>query len=192
MRLDTLRNRAVVDPDSASEIGVVTDYCIDAMAGRVAALIIRPVDVDLSERVAADRVAHVGRDAVMLSRANSIRPSTETVSVVSEWLDRRHLRGITVYTDTGERLGRIDGAEVDPATLAVQTYRLAPPLWRRWLPGQKHVAAEAVAWCGRDVLVIRTDQLAKLRPVGREDGAYPPGSSESKTTRPARDAAISA
>jgi uncharacterized protein YrrD len=170
MRLDTLRKRAVVDPATGSRLGVVTDYWVDASAGRVAALIIRPVDADLSERVAADRVARVGRDAVMLSPSDG--PSTPATPVRSEWLDRRHIRGMVVYTDTGERLGRIDGAEVDQRTLAIQNYNLAPPLWRRWLTGRQHIAAASVAWCGRDVLVVRTDDVIKLRPVGHEDGLY--------------------
>ncbi len=172
MRLDTLRNRAVVDPETGSRLGIVTDYWVDASAGRVAALIIRPVDADLSERVAADRVARVGRDAVMLSRVDGPGAGTPATPVRSEWLDRRHIRGMVVYTDTGERLGRIDGAEVDQRTLAIQNYDLAPPLWRRWLAGRQHIAAASVAWCGRDVLVVRTDDAIKLRPAGHEDGLY--------------------
>jgi uncharacterized protein YrrD len=172
MRLDTLRKRAVVDPATGSRLGIVTDYWVDASAGRVAALTIRPVDADLSERVAADRVACVGRDAVMLSRSDGPGAGTPATPVRSEWLDRRHIRGMVVYTDTGERLGRIDGAEVDGRTLAIQNYDLAPPLWRRWLAGRQHIAAASVAWCGRDVLVVRTDDAIKLRPVGHEDGLY--------------------
>jgi sporulation protein YlmC with PRC-barrel domain len=90
MRVDRLRNLAVIDPETACRVGIVTDYWIDAAAGRVAALAIRPVDVDLSQHVDTCRVARVGRDAV--------------------------------------------------------------------------------AWCGREVLVVRTDEPAKLRPAGREDG----------------------
>jgi hypothetical protein len=75
-----------------------------------------------------------------------------------------------VYTDTGKRLGRIDGAEVDH-TLRIQNFDLAPPLWRRfWL--RQRISASSVAWCGRDVLVVRTDEAVKLRPVGKEDGIY--------------------
>ena len=145
MRLDTLRKRAVVDPATGSRLGIVTDYWVDASAGRVAALTIRPVDADLSERVAADRVACVGRDAVMLSRSDGPGAGTPATPVRSEWLDRRHIRGMVVYTDTGERLGRINGAEVDQRTLAIQNYDLAPPLWRRWLAGRQHIAAASVA-----------------------------------------------
>jgi uncharacterized protein YrrD len=174
MRLDTLRNRAVVDPETGSRLGTVTDYWVDAGVGRVAALIIRPVDADLCERVAADRVARVGRDAVMLSRASGAGNGTPATPVRSEWLDRRHIRHLTVYTDTGERLGRIDGAEVDQLTLTIQNYDLARPIWRRWLSRRQHIAAASVAWCGRDVLVVRTDEAIKLRPLGHEDGIYAP------------------
>jgi len=175
MRLDTLRHRAVVDPDTGSRIGTVTDYLIDPSTGRVAVLIIRPVDADLPARVAADRVARVGRDAVMLSRNGGNATATSIAAAVrSEWLDQRHIRGLTVYTDTGNRLGRVDGAEIDPLTLTIQNYEIAPPAWRRWLSARQHIAAESVAWCGRDVLVVRTDEVSKLRPVGHEDGNYLP------------------
>jgi sporulation protein YlmC with PRC-barrel domain len=172
MRLDTLRKRAVVDPETGSRLGTVTDYWIDAAAGRVAALIIRPVDADLSERVAAERVARVGRDAVMLSPVNDAGAPTPATPVRPNWLDRRHIRGLTVYTDTGERLGRINGAEIDGKTLTIQKYDLKPPLWRRWFGDNRHIAASAVAWCGRDVLVIRTEDPIKLRPAGHEDRIY--------------------
>src|SRR5258708_772082 len=172
MRLDTLRKRAVVGPAAGSRLGIGTDYWVDASAARVAALTIRPVDADLSERVAADRVACVGRDAVMLSRSDSPGAGTPATPVRSEWLDRLHIRGMVVYTDTGERLGRSDGAEGDQRTLAIQNYDLARPSWRRWLARRQHIAAASVAWCGRDVLVVRTDDAIKLRPIGHEDGLY--------------------
>jgi sporulation protein YlmC with PRC-barrel domain len=44
MRVDRLRNLAVIDPETACRVGIVTDYWIDAAAGRVAALAIRPVE----------------------------------------------------------------------------------------------------------------------------------------------------
>src|SRR5258707_14728104 len=109
MRLDTLRKRAVVDPATGSRLGIVTDYWVDASAARVAALTIRPVDADLSERVAADRVAWVGRDAVMLSRSDGPGAGTPATPVRAEWLDRRHIRGMVVYTETGARPGRLSG-----------------------------------------------------------------------------------
>jgi sporulation protein YlmC with PRC-barrel domain len=166
MRLDKLRKRVVVDPETGTRLGTVTDYWVDATAGRVATLIIRPVDADLSQRVAADRVVHVGRDAVILSRSTGPGVGSHARP---DLLDRRHIRALTAYTDTGKRLGRIDGAEVDH-TLRIQNFNLAPPMWRRWLWRRQHIAAASVAWCGRDVLVVRTDEAVKLRPIGNEDG----------------------
>lgn len=168
MRLDTLRKRVVVDPETGTRLGTVTDYWVDAAAGRVATLIIRPVDAELSQRVAAERVAHVGRDAIILAPSNGLGVGTP---LRTDWLDRRQIRRLIAYTDTGERLGRIDGAEVDH-TLRIQNFNLATPIWRRWLWARQHIAAAAVAWCGRDVLVVRTDEAIKLRPIGKEDGIY--------------------
>jgi uncharacterized protein YrrD len=171
MRLDSLRHLAVIDPDTACSSGTVVDYWVDPTAGRVAALSMRPVDIDQPQRISCTRVARVGRDAVMLTRGSG-RTSANPELIPENWLDRRHLSSLVVYTDTGERLGRVSAAHVDPRTLELQSYELAVPLWRAWFGGQRLVSGDRIAWCGRDVLVVRTDEPAKLRPVGREDGDY--------------------
>jgi uncharacterized protein YrrD len=171
MRIDSLRNLAVIDPDTASRTGTVTDYWLDPAAGRLAALELRPVDIDQSQRVSCARVGRIGHDAVMLTRrGEQAISSLEPIS--ADWLDRRHLKHLTVYSDEGDRLGRVAEAQIDPLTLAIQSYELAVPIWRRWLRTRRHVSGDLVAWCGRDVLVVRTGNPAKLRPVGREDGDY--------------------
>jgi sporulation protein YlmC with PRC-barrel domain len=171
MHIDSLRQRAVIDPDSAARLGTVIDYWVDPELGRVAALAMRPVDVDQSQRLSCARVARVGRHAIMLNRANgSTIPRLE--SLHEGWLDRRHLKGLVVYTDAGERLGTVNGAHINPLTLEIQSYEIAVPFWRRWFHRGRRVTGESVAWCGRDVLVVRTNEPAKLRPVGRENGDY--------------------
>ena len=169
MRLDSLRNRVIVDPDTASHTGIVTDYWIDARTGSVAALQVRPVDAEMPQRLSARRVARVGHDAIMLSRTTGTAVPSPA-DLPTDWLDRRHVWSLIAYTDTGERLGRVTAAEIDPASLAIQRYYLSVPLWRRWWPTRRSIQADSVAWCGRDVLVVRTDQPAKLRPVGLESG----------------------
>jgi hypothetical protein len=84
-------------------------------------------------------------------------------------LDLRHVRGLMAFTDTGKRLGRIEAIEVD-TTLKIQNFHLARPIWRRWIWWRPSIAAASVAWCGRDVLVVRTDAVANRRQVEREDG----------------------
>jgi sporulation protein YlmC with PRC-barrel domain len=165
MRLDKLRKRTVVDPQTGTRLGTVTDYLVDATAGRVAVLIVHPVEAELSQPVSADRVLHVGQDAVILSRSTGTGASAP---LRSDLLDRRHLRGLIAFTDTGKRLGRVEALDVD-TTLKIQNFKLAAPIWRRWLWWRKNIAAASVAWCGRDVLVVRTDAGATRRPVGHED-----------------------
>ena len=190
MRVDRLRNLAVIDPDTACRVGIVTDYWIDAAAGRVAALAIRPVDVDLSQRVDACRVARVGHDAIMLKPADGARAPGARL-MPEQWLNRHFLTGLSVYTDTGDRLGRVAGAVIEPTTLAIETYELAIPLWRRWLPGRRRIAADRVAWCGREVLVVRTDEPVKLRPAGHEDGFTYEMAARSTDTQRSREAVVS-
>lgn len=171
MDIDSLRHRAVIDPDSASHVGTVIDYWVDPELGRVVALAMRPVDVDQSQRISCARVARVGRHAIMLARANgSSIPRLD--SIHDNWLDRRHLRGLAVYTDAGERLGTVHGAHINPLTLELQSYDVVGAFWRRWFGGRRCVTGDSVAWCGRDVLVVQTNEPVKLRPVGRENGDY--------------------
>jgi sporulation protein YlmC with PRC-barrel domain len=169
MRIDSLRHLVVIDPTTACLVGKVTDYWINPTASRVAALLLRPPDVDQPQRVSSSLVARVGRHAVMLAHTRG--PSTALMEPTpSNWLDRSHLQRLVVYTDTGERLGKVSQADIDPVTLEVNNYELALPFWRRWLPGRRRVEGDHIAWCGRDVLVMRTDEPVKLQPVGRESG----------------------
>ena len=171
MRIDRLHHLAVIDPESACRSGTVVDYWVNPTAGRVAALAVRPVDVDQLQRVSCARVARIGHDAVMLARENSAS-SSRVESIPENWLDRRHLTTLVVYTDTGDCLGTVAAAQIDPLTLDIQSYDLAVPFWRRWIRRQRSISGDRVAWCGRDVLVVRTDEPAKLRTVGHEDGDY--------------------
>jgi sporulation protein YlmC with PRC-barrel domain len=95
MRLDRLRNLAVIDPATACQAGVVTDYWVDAASGQVAALVIRPIDVDLPQHVCSRRVAHIGHDAVMLSPAAAVPAGRDEIP--DTWIDRRHLSSLTVH-----------------------------------------------------------------------------------------------
>src|SRR6516225_3000610 len=98
MRIDSLRQLVVIDPTTACQVGKVSDYWINPAAGRIAALVLRPPDIDQPQQVSSVRVARVGRHAVMLTHTTG--PSTELMDVIpSNWLDRGHLRRLVVYTD---------------------------------------------------------------------------------------------
>ena len=70
MRLDSLRHLAVIDPETACRAGTVIDYWVDPTIGRVAALSMRPVDIDQPQRISCTRVARVALDAMMLTRGS--------------------------------------------------------------------------------------------------------------------------
>jgi sporulation protein YlmC with PRC-barrel domain len=80
MRLDSLRHLAVIDPDTACRSGTVVDYWVDPTIGRVAALSMRPVDIDQPQRIPSTRVARVGHDVVMLTRAIESHGAGKTYS----------------------------------------------------------------------------------------------------------------
>ncbi len=86
MRIDSLRNLAVIDPDTACRTGTVTDYWLDPSAGRLAALELRPVDIDQTQRVSCARVGRIGHDAVMLMRRGE-QAISSLEPIPADWLD---------------------------------------------------------------------------------------------------------
>ena len=98
----------------------MTDYWLDATAGRVAALVPRPVDVDQAQRVSCARVGHIGHDTVMLKRASG-QANSSLEAIHENWPDRNHVKPLTVYSDDGDRLDRVAEAHIDPVTLNIQS-----------------------------------------------------------------------
>src|SRR5438105_15341648 len=101
MRLKNLRGLPVVDPLAARKIGFVTDFQVDPVGGRLAAL-----DVDGSsagggaDRISARRIRRVGRHAVMLTSARALQP-TSLPDGTDGWLDSTTLYGLEVLGDDG-------------------------------------------------------------------------------------------
>src|SRR3954471_23833562 len=67
MRLKELRGLPVIDPTAARKVGNVTDYQVDPVSGRIAALDITCVDDNESVRILAPRIRRVGHNAVILT-----------------------------------------------------------------------------------------------------------------------------
>ena len=57
-------------------------------------------------------------------------------------------------------------AHIDPLTLNIQSYELAIPLWRRWLPARRHVPRDLTAWCGRDIPTSRRNSARLAARMG--------------------------
>jgi sporulation protein YlmC with PRC-barrel domain len=149
MQLQRLRGLPVVDPVNARRIGSVSDYRLDAVAGRLAALEVDQPDGAGGALVAADAIRRVGRHAVMLTGA-----STGTVEDDEAWLGGRSLVGLPVLAEDGTALGRLEDADIDPDSLMVVGYRLQAPLVERVFGRQARPQALVVVSSSRELLVV--------------------------------------
>jgi sporulation protein YlmC with PRC-barrel domain len=75
MRLKQLRGLPVVDPTAARKVGTVTDYQVDPVSGRLAALDVTPVEGSDLVRVLAPRIRRVGSSAVILTARGGSTPN---------------------------------------------------------------------------------------------------------------------
>src|SRR5438045_7843300 len=112
MRLKELRGLPVIDPTAARKVGTVTDYQVDPMSGRIAALDVTSVNGSDSERVLAQRIRRVGSSAVILTARGGSMPR-ELIDINERWLDTSTTIGLEVMGDDGVRIGRLVDASFD-------------------------------------------------------------------------------
>jgi sporulation protein YlmC with PRC-barrel domain len=140
----------VVDPVTARRVGVVTDYRLDAVAGRLAA--IEAGDnggASQGTLIPASSIRRVGRHAVMLT--GDAVPDLEDDD---GWLTSRTLVGLSVLSTDGTALGRLADAELDPDSLSVGEFLLQAPITERLLGHQTRPMGLQVTSCSRELLVV--------------------------------------
>jgi sporulation protein YlmC with PRC-barrel domain len=140
----------VVDPVTARKVGVVTDYRLDAVAGRLAA--IEAGDnggASQGTLIPATSIRRVGRHAVMLTG-----DGVPDLQDEEAWLTSRTLVGLAVLSTDGTALGRLADAELDPDTLSVGEFLLQAPMTERLLGHQTRPMGLQVTSCSRELLVV--------------------------------------
>src|SRR5437763_3775448 len=130
MRLKQLRGLPVIDPTAARKIGTVTDYQVDTVAGRLAALDVTPLDGGEAQRVLAQRIRRVGSSAVILTTRGGSMPSA-LADLNERWLDTSTTIGLDVMGDDGNRIGQVVDATFDQDTLEIEAYLLSASLWEQ-------------------------------------------------------------
>ncbi|MBV9579223.1 MAG: PRC-barrel domain-containing protein [Chloroflexi bacterium] len=163
MRLKELRGLPVVDPTAARKIGVVVDYQVDPVAGRIAALDVTPVAGGDGERVLAERIRRVGSSAVVLTKRGGATPSTPT-DVNEHWLDTATLVGLDVMGVDGTRVGRLVDATFDADSLVIDGYLLQAGGLLDTLSGRHtRLEPERVHACSRELMVLSSGAAAEPR-----------------------------
>lgn len=157
MRLTEIRGLPVIDPMTARKVGVVSNYYVDAVGGRLAAI---EVDGDAdplggrSSRIPAAQIRRLGHHAVMLTR----RPRAEAgqdSDAPDSLLDARQLDGLEVMGDDGRRIGQVADANVDPDSLHVQAFVLRTSFLAWLLNRNARLAPASVASASTEMLLVR-------------------------------------
>jgi sporulation protein YlmC with PRC-barrel domain len=168
MRLKEIRGLPVVDPTAARKIGMVTDYLVDPVSGRLAALEIQPMNGSgESSRVPAHRIRRVGRHAVVLTGravANGSTGPLDTAGATERWLDAASLVNLEVLGDDGNRIGRLTDARFDQDTLDIQAYLLRSSLWDTLIRRRWRIQPTQVASCSRELMIVTTGHMSELPP----------------------------
>ena len=123
MRLKELRGLPVIDPTAARKVGTVTDYQVDPVAGRVAALDIGGTESGEPQRILGDRIRRVGRHAVILTGRANASPSV-VPELNDHWLDAGSLVGLEVMGDDGNSIGALMDGAFNQDSLEIEAYLL--------------------------------------------------------------------
>ncbi len=199
MRMTELKGRVVVDPTTARKRGVVVDVLVDATTARLAAVDISAPEAEGAERIPADWIARIGRDAVMLARTSAPEDG-EPPGPTDDCLDYDSLVGLEVLDEGGDRVGYLQDAQVDPDSLSVTAYELTGAAWRRWLRWSSEIGSDEVTSWSRELMLVRarrpTEQVvpgvlrrtAEAEPAAADDTWAGQGEQPEHPAPPAQDA----
>ena len=158
MRLKEVRGLPVIDPTAARKVGTVSDYQIDPVSGRIAALDITPTDSADGERILAQRIRRVGSSAVILTARGGSTAGTP-VDVNDRWLDTSTSVGLEVMGDDGNRIGHLVDATFDQDSLVIDAYLLRANFFERLLGRRARIQPDKVHACSRELMIVSSGRV---------------------------------
>ncbi len=167
MRLKQLRGLPVIDPTAARKVGTVSDYQVDPVSGRIAALDITSVNGGDGERIVGQRIRRVGSSAVILTARGGSMPSAP-VDVNDRWLDTSTAIGLEVMGDDGMRIGHVVDAIFDQDSLEIEAYLLRDGLLERLFPRDGRIQPEKVHSCSRELMIVTSGRVKASEIVPEE------------------------
>ena len=169
MRLKELRGLPVIDPTAARKVGTVTDYQVDPVSGRIAALDISPVNGPEGERIVAQRIRRVGSSAVILTARGGSMPSAP-IDVNERWLDTSTGFGLEVMGDDGVRIGHLVDATFNQDSLEIEGYLLRDGFFERFFRRRGRIQPDKVHSCSRELMIVNTGRV-RASEIAPEDTA---------------------
>ncbi|MGB9724569.1 MAG: PRC-barrel domain-containing protein [Chloroflexia bacterium] len=149
-RLQQLKGMPVLSLQEGEVLGRVREAIVDVAAGRVVALTLdRRTPAGETQVVATANIRSVGKEAITVEDRSSVVPISR-IPRFKELAQRgRPLRGRTVMTEQGVRLGRVADATVDEAN-----FRLAALVLQAFWGRGQVVPMERVRTIGTDAVVV--------------------------------------
>ena len=166
MLVTELRGLPVLSLRRAYKLAKVRDVYLDCGYGYVAALSVGDAATKKPGLLPRDAIAHVGRGAIVLAGHDDDQPLESCLEEGARLVDVRTLTGLQVVTDHGAWIGRVRAATMDPHTLAITNFELAPGPWPRRATSQEvpKIDARRIIHASREALIIAEDPAALSRP----------------------------
>ena len=127
----------VICTDDGKKIGVVEDLIFTPMKKEVKALLLERTGYEICKKVVLMKdIAYLGKDAVMV---NSKSCKTEMRKAASNGAleDKGEIRGLTVYSKSGEDLGEVKDVLFDCKTGVVEGVEVTGGLFQDIMQGRK-------------------------------------------------------
>jgi len=113
--LSELKGKAILSTDTGEKLGQVDDILVDTAGMRVAAIVTSVGTLFNKEKrvLAASDVLTWGRDAVLVKDVSAFRSDAELADR-DKWVSTSNrLKGLSIVSTSGNRLGRVDDLMVD-------------------------------------------------------------------------------
>ncbi len=155
MQADQLKGVAVVSVPQADKLGAIEDVLLDLPQHRLGALLLHGGLFHGGPLVPWSEVRSVGQDAVMVDETvNATREAGSAGEVYGTRLSS--LRGTKIVTDTGNLIGTLSGADIDPATGQITAYLVTASEGSGFFhrAPQFTVPANAIVGVGQDLITV--------------------------------------
>lgn len=192
MRLDEIKDKPVISIAEGHKLGEVQDALMDASYLQVAALTIGGGGLFGGPKHAVEynSVRGIGPDAVMVSGRDAVQEITETSPL--DAMHRVSSMDQAVMSESGVRLGKLDGVDFDPQSGAVTALTLSPDSNSPLAANQDYdLPREAVLSITDKIVVVRHEVLEQAGAAGQQApasgvivGQPPLGEPEAGTSPP--------
>lgn len=155
--LSELKGKAILSIDTGEKLGQVDDILVDVAGLRVAAVIASLGTLLNKEKrvLPATEVTTWGRDAVLVKDDTSFR-SEDELGDREKWISvGNHIKGLSLVSTSGNRLGKVDDLMVDNDGRIV-AYRISEGIFGS---NKRDISASTTKSIGTDAVIVDGDQI---------------------------------